>query len=240
MIRNSNGRLIANEEAIFPIITFIDRTGFHGLGTGFFINEHGGFLTAKHVFIEPNGEHVPRLYGVQTLNTGERIVRELRYLYPHPEADIAHGMLGRVVNNNGEYRLPPLAETLAITLDAVGVTDTVNTYGYPIQNVEDPQMTMVTMGFQGITSEGRVLQYCSEGSLRTRNACYETTLVTQSGHSGGPVIRNNIVIGVNSSSYQGDTPSYFTPLNPFILDLQARDSDGTALTFREIFARQQR
>lgn len=233
------GEFIANEEAIFPIITFIDQTGFHGLGTGFFINEHGGFLTAKHVFMEPNGDHVPRLYGVQTLNTGERIVRELRYLYAHPDADIAHGMLGRVVNNNGEYKLPPLAQTLAITLDAVNTNDAVNTYGYPIQDVIDPHMEMVGMQFQGIPSAGEVLQYCCEGSLRTRNACYETTLITQSGHSGGPVIRNHTVIGVNSSSYQGDTPSYFTPLNPFILDLQARDSDETALTFREIFARQQ-
>ena len=226
MIQNSGGRLIANELVIFPIITFIDRSGFHGLGTGFFINERGGFLTAKHVFMEP-------------LNTGERIVRELIYLYAHPEADIAHGMLGRVVNNNGEFRAPPPVETLAITLDAINVNDPVSTYGYPIQDVEDPHMAMVAMTFHGIYSEGRILQYSCEGSLRTRNACYETTLVTQSGHSGGPVIKNNAVIGVNSSSFEGDTPSYFTPLNPFILDLQARDGNGAAPTFREIFARQQ-
>lgn len=240
MLRNSEGKLIANEEAIFPIITFIDKTGFHCLGTGFFINQHGGFLTAKHVFMEPNGEYVPRLYGVQSLPTGERLVRELQYLDVHPNADIAHGSLGRVVNNNGNRDIPPFAQTLPLTLDEIKVNDNVTTYGYPTQDIEDPHMQMVKITFHGSPSEGSVLQYCPEGSLRTRNECFETTLTTEHGHSGGPVLRHGIVVGVNSSSVLGDTPSYFTPLNPFLLELHARDGDGKILTFREIFARQQR
>lgn len=240
MLRNSEGLLIANEEAVFPIITYVNRTGFHCLGTGFFINQHGGFITAKHVFMEPDGTHVPRLYGVQSLPDGLRLVRELQYLDVHPDADIAHGSLGRVVNNNGNRDIPPLAQTLPINLDAININDSVFTYGYPTQEIEDPHMQMVQVTFHGRPSDGVVTQYCPEGSLRTRNICYESTLTTEHGHSGGPVLRNGIVIGVNSSSAFGDTPSYFTPLNPFILDLHARDGDGTVLTFREIFARQQR
>lgn len=239
MIRNSKGVLVPYEAVVFPIFTFLNIGGFRCLGTGFFINEYGGFITAKHVFMDPDGQHVPRFYGVQTLLNGERVIRQLEYIDCHPHADIAHGMLGVCINQDtGEETRAPIAETLSIMLDVLDVGDKVNTYGYPIQEITDSHMDTVKIEFQGVASEGEVLQHCREGSLRTRNDCYETTLVTNAGHSGGPVMLNNNVVGVNSSSVMGGSPSYFTPLH-YMLDLRARDGNGTLLTFREVFKRQE-
>lgn len=238
MLKNSKGVLVASEIVVFPIITFINnKKGFRCLGTGFFIEEHGGFITAKHVIVDSNNEPLKEIYGIQSLNDGTRLLRQLYFQDCHPKADIAHGMLGNVKNYDGSYSKPPIAETLAITLDDIKVNSDVKTYGYPIQEIEDAHMDTVTITFQGIPSVGEILQNCPDGSLITRNACYETSLTTQGGHSGGPVIYNDAVIGVNSSSTMDGNPSYFTPIS-FILDLKARDSDGTVLTFREVFERQ--
>lgn len=64
-------------------------------------------------------------YAIQTLDTGERIKREIRIFFPHPDADIGVGMLrGQLYRDCKEH----LLVSLAISLTPPNIGNKISTY----------------------------------------------------------------------------------------------------------------
>lgn len=239
MFKNSWGKDIDPDESIFPLVSFNPKRNFFKcLGTGFFISPFGGFATAKHVFFENDGTHVPTLYGVQSIfNYGKRtlLLRPITHFVPHPNADIAIGFLGKPRNNQRYSKKPPVVSPFSISLNPLNKNDEVRTYAFPSTQSEDIDDDKQVFTFKGIWSNGRVVEYCPEGGPLVRNPCYHTTMNILDGASGGPVLKNNIVVAVNSSAYEigeGEPISYVTPIS-LIQELRIPE-DGKMINVREL------
>ncbi|GEP93712.1 Trypsin-like peptidase domain-containing protein [Chitinophaga terrae (ex Kim and Jung 2007)] len=227
MFKNSEGKLVSREASIFPLITFDpQKKDFRCLGTGFFIHPYGGFVTAKHVFIKPDGTHQPTLYGVQSLEDGTRIVRELKHLVVHPNADIAIGFLGDAKNNDAFNKNPVPASAFQLSFASPNIGDEILTYAYPLTQSEWLDDDNKQFTFQGRESAGKVEEYHKDGFLSLKNACYQTSMRIDGGASGGPVMKGAYVIGVNSTGmdFGDDAISCITPVS-FLQDLAVPSGD---------------
>lgn len=222
MFKNSLGQQVSNEGSIFPLVTFFpERQSFKCLGTGFFITPRGGFVTAKHVFFQNDGTHVPTLFGIQSLETGERIVRTVVNFVTHKNADIAIGHLGgATIQNIPEI---PLASVFIISTQELSIGDEIKTYAFPLTETTYPGATLTEFKFLGRWSVGKIIDYHPDGMSLLRNACYQTSMKIQDGASGGPVFKDNYVIGINSTGMdvepESEPISAITPIN-FIREWQ--------------------
>ena len=228
MFTNSKKQEVDQEEPIFPLISFnpITKT-FKCVGTGFFIQPLGGFVTAKHVFFDSNGRNLPTLYAVQTTSSRQRHLRVLRHMILHPDADIAVGFLGsrRLEGKNIE---PEVATPFTLNFENLNPGDKIRTYAFPLTETQDLDNDKVEFTFSGKWATGEIVDFHEEGSPLVRNKCYQTTMKIEHGASGGPVLKNNLVVGINSSGMdllEDNVPlSYITPIN-YILDLSVPSGD---------------
>lgn len=212
------------KESIFPIVTYNPtRKEWKCLGTGYFINPVGAFVTAKHLFVDSDNKTKQTLYGIQYISENEQHIRPVNnYPIVHPNADIMIGTLGkrRIIKESVQ---PNISKYFAVDFNQLNVGDKISTFAYPktIRNVLNAKDTEFT--FKSSYSEGEVIEYLKDGAYLVRNRCYHTTLQIDSGASGGPVLKNGYIVGVNSSSFDledGEEPiSYITPID-YILDLK--------------------
>ena len=90
--------------------------------------------------------------------------------------------------------------------------------------------------FSGKWATGEIIDFHEEGSPVVRNRCYQTTMLIEHGASGGPVLKNDLVIGINSSGMEvmeNEIPiSFVTPID-LILDLSVPNGKGT-ITIKEL------
>jgi hypothetical protein len=90
----SDGVEFKEHQGIFPIIVFNkDTQTFRCVGTSFFINGLGIFVTARHVIVDEVGED-KMIFIVQGLSCGKLVSRIVTNLCIHPFADIAVGHVG--------------------------------------------------------------------------------------------------------------------------------------------------
>ncbi len=90
-------------EPIFPILTGDPKTkAYRFLETGFFINVFGGFLTAKHVLYDNDGNQINPFFAIIT-QEGKHYTRYLDKSFPHPTADICFGLLRQDALLGNEY-----------------------------------------------------------------------------------------------------------------------------------------
>ncbi|SFW82754.1 S1 family peptidase [Chitinophaga sancti] len=228
MFKNSEGKLVPKEASIFPLITFDPKSKvFNCVGTGFFITPFGGFVTAKHVFFKNDGTHRPTLYGVQSLEDGTRVVRTLKHLVVHPNADIAIGMLGDAKNNDRFNQNPVPASAFCLSFQPLQTGDAISTYAFPNTQNEWLDDDHQQFTFQGVWSSGIVEDFHPNGMGLLRNACYQTTMKIDGGASGGPVLHNATVVAVNSTGMDlGDVAiSSLTPVT-FLKDLSVPSENG--------------
>lgn len=231
MFKNSIGKTITQDECIFSLIAYYPtKKTFKCRGTGFFINPIGGFVTAKHVFFENDGSHVPTLYGVQSIfYNGKRevLIRPVIHFVPHMNADIALGFLGKPKDNKKYANTPPLVSPFAISLSELKENDEVRTNAFPSTKSIDISDDEQLFTFKGIWSTGKIVEFCPDGGPLVKNPCYHTTMNILDGASGGPVLKDNIVVAINSSAYEigeGEPISYVTPIS-LIQDLSIRDGE---------------
>ncbi len=239
MFKNSFGTETYQEEPIFPLVTYIpNKNIWKCVGTGFFIQGYGGFVTAKHVFFDNNGEHLPTLFAVQTTSKMERHIRVLKHFVVHPEADIAVGFLGKRRLKGGVNVTPEIATSFMLNFDKLNVGDTVRTYAFPLTQTEILGGGEFEFTFAGKWAAGEIVDFHEEGSPLVRNKCYQTTMVIEHGASGGPVLRNSLVVGINSSGMtlpKDEIPvSFVTPID-LILDL-AVPNDDKLISIKDLIA----
>lgn len=225
------------EEPIFPLVTYNPKTKiWKCVGTGFFINPFGIFVTAKHVVLNNDGINYKTLYGVQTTSKKEIHLRPVQSLGLHEEADISVGFLGNRRLHGGENVKAEIATSFSLNLGKLEIGNVVRTFAFPQTKRDDSEYGKVEFTFEGKWSVGEIVEYLPEGSLIVRNKCYKTTMDIDDGASGGPVLKNNLVVGVNSCGIElneGESPkAIITPID-YILDLEVR-LEGRLISTKEL------
>jgi len=229
MFKNENEEIIEHERVIFPLLFHdLSKEDFKCIGTAFFINALGWFITAKHVLYNNKGDVLKTIYGIQTLSDGKQVARQLKQISIHPSADIAIGILDDAFDGSGhpvEYELAP---TLELSLAMLSKQDEISSFNFPKSNRTYDQH-LVHFKFAGLWTKGKIEGFMPDGSPLVKNACYQTSMHIDTGASGGPVFKGNQVVGVNSSGFElqkGKKPlSFITPVD-FILDLNLQDDNG--------------
>lgn len=215
------------EEAIFPIVTFNpDKKEWICLGTGYFINPFGAFMTAKHLFIDETGKMEKTLYSVHKGN-GIEYIRPVKSLTAHQNADIIVGMLGEKRIGLQSFK-PPLANYCSLDLNPLAVGDKIYTYAYPNTLWEDLNESETEFTFTCAYSEGEIIDF-HESTSKVKNRCFQTNMKIDSGASGGPVFKGNYIVGINSSSFdlgkeeEHEPISFITPVE-YILDMNVKEN----------------
>lgn len=237
MLKNSLGGYSKLEEAIFPLVTFSPNLKlWKCVGTGFFIQPMGGFVTAKHVFQDADGKTLPTLYGVQTTVNNELHIRPVSQIVPHPTSDIVIGMLGRSRYGNGDHARKQSSVYFTIDVRGLTIGDEITTYAYPLSMKEETDDGLTGFTFQGKWSSGKVVDYHPNGASLLKGPCYQTSMFFDHGASGGPVIRNSLVVGVNSTAmtiHPDEEPvSFITPMSE-VLSLSVRHN-GKIISVKDL------
>lgn len=207
---------------IFPIVSYNpDTKNWKCLGTGFFINPVGAFVTAKHLFIDSDHKTEPTLYGIQNVNNKEYHVRPVTNLYPHNISDLMIGTLGKRRLPFGETGETQYSNFFALDLETLNIGDKIFTYAFPNTKREELGNEEFEFTFTGISSKGSIVEYYPDGASLLKGKCYQTNMHFDSGASGGPVIKDGYIVGVNSTSYSeladGEPISFITPIE-YILE----------------------
>lgn len=238
MFKNENGTIIEHERVIFPLIfNDLAKEDFNCIGTAFFVNALGWFITAKHVLYNNKGDIFKTVYGVQTLSNGKQVARAIKQLSIHPFADIALGTLSDdAYDGNAKPIIHELAPTLELSLAMLSIQDEISSFNFP-KSKKTYEEHLVHFNFTGLWTIGKIEDYLPEGSPLVRNACYQTSMHIDTGASGGPVFKGDQVVGVNSSGYElatGESPlSFITPID-FILDLNLEDDNGLLVSMNTL------
>jgi S1-C subfamily serine protease len=219
----SNGIELRNEQGIFPIVVFQKNIQkFKSIGTTFFINGLGVFVTARHVF--NNELHKDNMiFVMQHLSDQRTVNRVVTNLCIHPIADIAVGLVeiarDPMTAKEVEYEIAPNCRLSFRRME--NGTELIG-FGYPKAN-EITNANLTTFEFRGRWATGIVNDYYPDGISNLKNKCYQTDMVIDSGCSGGPVFKDGWVVGINSTSFdiglEGSPLSFITPVE-YLLDLQ--------------------
>lgn len=178
------------------------------------------------------------IMGIQTLSNKESVTRDISHLSIHPQADIVLGRLGNLARDGkaNEVMYEP-APPFILSFNKLDINDNIMAFGYP--RVEKEVVgTETTFKFTGVWSEGLVKDFCPDGSPLLKNSrCYQTSMHIESGASGGPVFKNSLVVGINSTGWhleEDEEPlSYITPID-YICDLQFELKDSQVVTIKEL------
>lgn len=234
IFKDSLGNLLDPTEVVFPILTGDFETGqYEFVGTGFFIHTHGGFLTAKHVMYKKNGTPINPFYALQIIQ-GRAVIRKISHWSTHKTTDIAIGLLVPKKHENGVWVSDPITVTpLSLNMEKPKIGDVVRTFAYPLSKVvldEGQQIASLNKNWQ----EGVIEEVFPNGRDKTflPDICYQTSLTIKGGASGGPVLLNGGVIGVNSTGYDEIPVSYITPLDN-LYGMSVKHGNGT-ITVREL------
>lgn len=223
-------------EPIFPIVTFNpDTNNWKCLGTGYFINPVGAFVTARHLLFSEGKQVEQTLYGIQNVNNKEYHLRPVKQLISHKNADIMIGTLGeRRLGRQNLTAMP--SKYFALDLEPLTNGDEIITFAYPNTKQVELDLKSTEFTFTGKISKGKVVDFHEKGTSVLRNRCYQTTLNIKSGASGGPVLKGGYIVGVNSSSFDlpdNEEPiSFITPID-YILDLSVKE-DGKIISVKEL------
>lgn len=222
-------------QVTFPIIGIIKgKPKF--LGTGFFIDYLGGFVTAKHVLdindIDPGTNYVI----LQIIDDKHFQPRKVEHIFYHPTADICLGKPHLMMVDDKDF-INPIWE---LEFSRPSIKEVVKTLAYPksiVINDQENIWRFISDEFRGEILE--VNDRCPTCGLTTE--CYQTNIEMLSGSSGGPVFNSSgKVIGINSISFElsGEDPpiSFVTPLS-YLLEIPIF-SEGEKLTFGELRDRQ--
>lgn len=235
---DDQGREGSPKCAIFPILKVLKDHAV-AIGTGFFINPQGLFLSAAHVVAEAHSDD-GRLVGLHFLPDNSYVLRPL--LSATSLGDIAIGCLrpARHIEAPHAALLAPVVP-LALASPAVG-TD-VFTFAYPGSEHKHERGSEIKV-FPSYFC-GQVTRHYPEGrdAAMLPGPCFETSIVVHGGASGGPVFGpTGTVFAINSTGYPNDTVSFVSCVSS-AMDLpilrstfQGGNVDVTP-TLREMIAR---
>ena len=225
------------EMMVFPIIKALyypDGTEVHKIiGTGFFLDSTGLFLTARHVF-QGRGSAFDledaagfAVYCVHSVHLSRKMVArhlDVSSIKTHRETDIAGGRVeinqfGRANNSITEDELKLTAHFNHMTSTEIAEGTRIWTVAYPLATVHQPGH--VDIHAQSDAFEGKITKHYPHGRDRglLKWPCYETDMEIKRGASGGPVFvsgSSGVVFGVNCTGFDPHTVSYVSSLVPLV------------------------
>lgn len=206
VVANKDGCLYRPNEAIFPILKQMENDNWQMIGSAFFITKNGIFLTAKHVLLDVlEGESLQKrkqVYPICAILFPRQGICQFRPIlkgFLNVKGDVAAGVIS-TFDSSGRYLENPF-HVLNRKIAKSG--DKIVTYAYPKTTYSDNNIQ-----FRGDFYEGEVCEYYPSGrdSTMLPNPCYQTNIDILGGASGSPVFSEGTVIGINSTSYEGNSP----------------------------------
>ena len=221
-ILGSEKSIDARPITVFPFLSIVNFRAtnlnkyYQPQGTGFFIHKSGLFVTAKHVPILNDNNPLDNIIAVH--NYGPyTCIKHVKSFQIHNTADIAIGFLDIYdAHNKFKWGSNLLYPHLKPSFISPNIDMNVSNFGYGGSTVSNPENTLQEGNFPFQWSKGVITEFYPDGrdSVFYPGPVVETNLSTKGLASGGPVFNDlGEVIGVNSSSFDGDQPiSYFTPI----------------------------
>lgn len=237
--KDGKGINIDPSYAIFPIIKH-DQSGIISLlGTGFFISDHGIFITAKHVLmdvLDKNGFQTHGISLVQFLG-GSYVIRPILRCTSHEVADISVGVSAPMTNNKTGELLKNKILKLTSNTDEIG--SHVFTYAYPksvVNHVERQELHFFPDYYEGIIEKNFPF---GRDKVMLPGPCLQTNMYIHGGASGGPVFNKmGLVCGINSTGYEDDSLSFITPVhtieNLLLADVKTPNNSTGQITIKEL------
>jgi hypothetical protein len=241
----ADGRL-----AIFAILKRPTPTSVSLLGTGFFLQPHGGFATAAHVAAEAQEllSASPDSVGIaRTLPNGRTRFLPTWKFFIHDTADVAFGIPRYEFVDEatgGVIRAKVLS--LASTPPAIG--SPISTWSYPLHRVVDDDTAGQSVQLQPDFYNGLLQELFAERgpSAKLKPPYFQTNIHLHGGSSGGPVFNlDGEVFGIASCSYDGATDLAFVTPAAALLELAIPEritddgEQGPRISLRDLAARGQ-
>jgi hypothetical protein len=113
--------------------------------------------------------------------------------------------------------IPEPSSYFKLDFNPIEIGDNIATFAFPKTTTQhDESDNSYEFTFTGDWQAGQIQDLHKDGFSRLKNKCYQTSINIKDGASGGPVIKGNKVIGINSSAFdltQDDDPiSFITPI----------------------------
>jgi hypothetical protein len=187
------------------------------LGTGFYLQLHGGFATAAHVAIEAQQrlDAAPGSVGIaRTLPNGKTLFLPIGRFFVHPTADVAFGVpSAEFVDATGQTIK---AKVLSLTDIPPDIGSAISTWAYPLHRLnEDDRVLQLQPDYY----DGRLEEFYAERgpSVKICPPYYRTSIHLYGAASGGPVFFDGHVFGIASTSYDGaEDFSFVTPASALL------------------------
>jgi trypsin-like peptidase len=225
--RNHRGLWAHPLEVVVPVLEQTDDDSARIRGTAFFVQPQGIFLTAAHV-VDDFESTTSFLMLPQFIPATHKYIRRfIVQVFCHGKTDIAAGLALPLPASNDDDTIRTRAMAVTTTLPQVG--ELVHYYGYP--------NSRIAPGVRSGEFEVDILPGWSQGMvediLHGRDAvmqpgcCIQTSLDTDPGASGGPVMdsRGRVFAVISSGLESGLT--YIAPIAD-ILDLPVGSPDAVA------------
>jgi hypothetical protein len=236
--------------AIFAILKRPTPTSVSLLGTGFFLQPHGGFATAAHVAVEAQEllSESPDSVGIaRTLPNGRTRFVPIWKFFIHDTADVAFGIPRyEFVDESTGAAIPAKVLSLVGTPPAIG--SPISTWSYPLHRVVGNDATGQSVQLQPDFYNGWLQEFFAElgPSAKLKAPYYRTDIHLHGGSSGGPVFNfDGEVFGIASCSYDGATDLAFVTSAAALLEIEIPErvtddgDNGPRVSLRELAARGQ-
>lgn len=225
------------EMIIFPIIKalyYSDGTETHKLvGTGFFLDESGIFLSAKHVFqgsgsaLDIEDANGFALYCAHAVNLERKFVLrhiDIESIKTRNDTDISAGKveMNQFGRPNKAITSKEMEKTSYLTFvsnEDVEEGTKIFTVAHPLTTIKHIQPGQVNINIESQAYEGTVTKHYPEkrDSGLLSWPCYETNMEIKGGASGGPVFisgSNGVIFAVNCTGTDPHMFSHVTSLAP--------------------------
>jgi hypothetical protein len=205
LFQNGLGENVHPLNAIFPIFEVKNGNLWVSSGTGFFVlHNNPYFATAKHNLTDNEGVVLPHLAAIQCVRNGskfEYFPRRIRDIKPHPNADIAIGLLGESLIDRKPA--PDTNEAFLITGRHPTKEERIATFAIPKPIVNCKSSEVIDIEFAPRLMYGNIQAYLPTGRPSLGGECYQTSMGFEGGASGGPVFgTDERVFGINSRAFE--------------------------------------
>jgi len=228
---------------VFPIVKALfypDDVEVHKIiGTGFFLNENGIFITARHVFqgrgsaLDKEDANGYAVYCIHAVNLESKYVLrhiDVGSIKTRNDTDIAMGKVemnqfGKPNENITKTELEKTAHLNYVSGENVAVGTKIFTVAHPLTTISNLSKGHINIAIKSEAYEGKITKHYPvrrDVGLLTW-PCYETDMEIKGGASGGPVFlsgKGGVVFALNCTGTDPHMFSHVSSLSPIIPQVQ--------------------